>query len=173
MSRRSRGMASRRASPRRSSRRLAPTSSWRSTTGRSSTATASPMSATSRRRSARPETAITRPQRPSPTMATNGSLCRSRYSACCSPTANRGGRKSAITPRTSRQPGKSMSRPAGSSSQRASRSVRLWGTHLATRRPSGTLPLVMGRQGSRGGWKNRRARYQGDGRVGQIHGQRL
>jgi hypothetical protein len=32
------------------------------------------------------------------------------------------------------------------------------------------LPLVMGWQGSRGGWKNRGARYQGDGRVGQIHG---
>jgi len=169
MSRRSRGMESRHASPRQSSRRPAPTSltsSWRSTTGRSSMVTASPMSATWRRRSARPETALTRLQRPSPTMATNGSLRRLRSLACFSQTANLGGRKSAIMPRVCRCRQETQAKGPAARSD--------FGTYIWRRaRILVPLPLVMGRQRSRGGWKNGRARYQGDGRVGQIHGQRL
>ena len=60
--------------------------------------TASSMSATSPRRSARRRAAITIPRTPSPTTASDGSRCRSRSSACCSPTAPHGSPRKASRP---------------------------------------------------------------------------
>ena len=58
-----------------------PTSSARSTIGRSSMPRASPMSATSPRKSARRRAAITKPRRRSPMTARSGSPCRIRCRA--------------------------------------------------------------------------------------------
>ena len=92
----------------------APTSSARSTTGRSSTPTASSMSAMSARRSARRRAAFTKPRRRSPLTARNGSPSRTRSSACRSPTAPRGGTRSATGRRNIRRPGRNGARPARS-----------------------------------------------------------
>ena len=91
-----------------------PTSSARSTIGRSSTPTASPTSATSRRKLARRKAAITKPRRRSPMTAKSGLPSRIRLSACRSPTAPRGGTRSATGRKNIQKPGRNGAKPAKS-----------------------------------------------------------